>query len=181
MSALKSPLTLPLPRRADRTRAPTAAAAVLAMLVVLQLGLPGSEELPGDGGVVAPLRLRVQQPVPAVGDKIVVARALFAPNRRNDLVVAGSAPGEKTGPLSGALPVGVTSARGVTRVFLQAPDGSVRTLVRGANYRGWRLTRILPGAVVFTRGSDTLSLSLAASLPPVPKPATEPPEEEEQQ
>lgn len=179
MFALKLPLTLPPPRRADRTRAPAAMAAVLAGMVVLQLALPRAVELP-DGGAIPSLRLRAQQPNPVVNDRIILDRALFAPSRRNDIVVTQTATGTTASPLGGAIAVGLVNARGAVRVFVQAPDGAVRALVRGDTYLGWQLTSIGASGVVFTRGSQTLKMPLAASQPPVAKPATETPEEEEQ-
>ncbi len=178
MFALKSPLTLPLPRRADRTRLPAALAGGLVLLVGIQLALPADVELP-DAGVVPRLRLRPVEVPAVVSDPVILGRALFAPGRRNDPLAAGP---DSTAalPLGGALAVGVVRSRAGVRVFLQAPDGKVVAVSPGGGYQGWQLVRIAPDAVTFARGPTTHRLLLSASQTPLPR-ATEPAEPEEDQ
>lgn len=174
---MKSLLTLPRPRRADRTRAPAAMAAVLVAMVGVQLALPTAAELP-DPGVIPPLRLQAVQPQAMVAEPVILARALFAPSRRNDLVAAGPG-GASTGPLGGVTAIGVMRSRAGVRVFLQSLDGTVRAMSPGGSFDGWRLTRVEPDAIVFVRESQSLRLPLAPSRPAVPVAAVSPTEEEQ--
>ncbi len=179
MFVLKFPVRIPPPRRAERTWLPAALAALLGLVLVMQLALPSTVDLP-DAGLVRPLRpLRLPQLAfgATVVDPAVSARPLFAPGRREnaDAVVAA-----RQAPLEGARAVGVIMVRSNARVFLQAPDGKVTPVGPGGSYRGWRLVRIRPDQLLFARGAETAAIALTASAPPVAAAATETPEEEPQ-
>lgn len=177
MCDLKLPVSIPLPRRADRTLLPGALVALLAALLVGQLLMPSAVELP-DAQIGRPLRL-APLVVPRVAiDSEMLARPLFSPNRRDDAEAVVS----KASPLEGARAVGVISSRRTARVYLQAPDGTVSRIAIGGLYRGWRLARITPNPI-FVRGIETIVLPVAASAPPVAPTAaaTEQSEEEEPQ
>ncbi len=179
MFALKFPASLPPPRRADRTRLPAALAALLVLLLAVQLLLPSTVVLP-DAGLAPPLRLRPVAVAPRAVDPEIALRPLFAPGRR-ETYVPGVA--EKSAPLEGARAVGLITARGGARLFLQAPDGRTSAIAPGGVYRGWQLVRIGPAEVAFRRGAETVTLPITASVPPVSAipAAAEAPEEEEAQ
>lgn len=174
MCVLKLPVSIPLPRRADRTLLPAALMALLAVVLVGQLLMPSAVELP-DAPIVRPLRL-APLVVPGVTvDPEILARPLFAPNRRDDAGPDVS----KASPLEGARAVGIVSIRGAARVFLQAPDGTVSRIGIGGVYRGWRLVRITPNPT-FVRGIETAVLPVTASAPPAAPAVAEPEQTEEE-
>lgn len=162
MCVLKSPVSFPPPRRADRTLLPAALTALLTVLLVGQFLLPSAVELP-DAPFVRPLRLAPLVVPRVTVDPAFLARPLFAPNRRDD---AGTTEVSKASPLEGARAVGIISTRRAARVFLQAPDGTVSRIAIGGVYRGWRLVRITPNPT-FVRGIETAVLPVVASAPPV--------------
>lgn len=180
MSALKFPVPIPPPRRAERTLLPAALSALLALLLAVQLALPWSSELP-DAGVGRPLRL---EPLPVVtprADPEIARRPLFAPNRR-ETPVAGT--GDTSAALGGARVVGVVARRGAALVFIQAPDGRVSRVGIGQFHDGWRIVRANSAGVTVARGTERAVVPIGASAPPAqPRPATseDPVEEEEQQ
>ena len=179
MSALKSPVHIPPPRRAERTLLPAALAALLALLLVVQLAVPSPVELP-DAAVARPLRL-LPLPLPALlASPIIGLRPLFAPGRRENSTPGTSAVADKAVALEGARAVGIIRVRGAARVFLQAPDGTVIPVNLGGRYKGWRLVRTDTRSVVVTRGAERATLTVSASAPPV-APRAENSEEEEQQ
>jgi hypothetical protein len=171
---LKFPV--PIPRRADRTLLPATLAALLVLSFVLQLLSPVRLALP-EVGIVGPFRLLPTKSGVVVVDDEILARPLFNPTRRE-----GAEPGvaQSGGPLEGARAVGVITARGVSRVFLQSPDGRVTTLGLGGRYRGWRLVRASGGQLVFNRGGETLALPITASAPPVAPAESDPAQSEEE-
>jgi len=171
---LKFPV--PIPRRADRTLLPATLAALLVLSFVLQLMSPVQLALP-EVGIVAPFRLLPTKLGVVVADDEILARPLFNPTRRE-----GADPGvvDSAAPLEGARAVGVITARGVVRVFLQAPDGQVTTLGPGSSYRGWRFMRVSGGQLVFNRGGETLTLPISASAPPITPGQSDPAQVEEE-
>jgi hypothetical protein len=176
MFNLKFPVPIPRPRRAEQTLVPAALAAVLGVMLVVQLAMPSGTELP-DVVVGRPFRLAPLPIAPLLADPEITARPIFTPSRRED---GSAAAGDKAAPLEGARAVGAISVRGAVRVFLQTADGSIVPLGLGGSYRGWRLVRISGGQLLFVRGPETISLPISASAPPVPvgQPRTEQPEEE---
>lgn len=177
MSALKSPVSIPLPRRADRTLLPAALLALLVLLLAVQLLLPSAVALP-DAGLARPLRLPPLVVAPRPADPLIALRPLFAPGR-SETFEPGVA--NKAAPLEGARAVGVITTRGgASRLFLQAADGSIVRLAPGNSYRGWRLVRIGPAEAQFIRGAASVTLPITASAPPVSAPpaTAEEPEEE---
>ena len=165
MSVLKFQLPIPPPRRADATLLPAALAALLGLLLVVQLALPSPVELP-EVELTPPIRLRPLPVVPAVADPAIVARPIFAPGRREFVAPAGGAAADRAAPLEGARPVGVLTVRGAARVFLQAPDGRVEVVGRGGGYRGWTVTDIGSGRIAVRRGGERATLAVTASAPP---------------
>lgn len=167
---------VPIPRRADRTLLPATLAALLVLSFVLQLMSPVQLALP-EVGIVSPFRLLPTKLGVVVADEEILARPLFNPTRRE-----GAEPGavESGGPLEGARAVGVITARGVIRVFLQAPDGQVSTLGLGGSYRGWRFVRVSGGQLVFNRGGETQALSISASAPAIAPGEPDPAQAEEE-
>lgn len=175
MCDLKLPASIPLPRRADRTLLPAVLTALLAAMLLGQLLMPSAVVLP-DAQIGRPMRL-APLAVPRIAvDPEILARPLFAPNRRDD----GEAVVSKASPLEGARAVGVIIARGAARVFLQDPDGTVSRIGIGGVYRGWRLVRITPNPT-FMRGNESVVLPVAASVPPVAPAAAAADESEEEE
>lgn len=179
MSVLKFPARIPPPRRADGTLLPAALAALLGVVLVVQLALPSPIALP-DVGVSRPLRLAPLAVRPVVIDPAITARPLFAPNRREFLSPAALGGADRSVALEGARVVGVTAVRGATRVFLAAPDGRITAVPLGGRYRGWRLVRIGGNELTVVRGAETavLGVGAAPAAPAVPADAET---EEEQQ
>ncbi|MFZ4689192.1 MAG: hypothetical protein ACOYLS_08130 [Polymorphobacter sp.] len=167
---------VPIPRRAERTLLPAALAALLALLFVVQLAFPVQLVLP-EAGVTRPFRLLPTRVGVVAADPEITARPLFNPARRE-----GTEPGtgDKTAPLEGARAVGVITARGAVRLFLQAPDGQVSALGIGGGYRGWRLVRVGAGQAAFRRGGETAVLPITASAPPVAPNQPDPAQAEEE-
>lgn len=175
MSVLKFPAFIPPPRRADRTLLPAALTALLAMVLLVQLLLPQPIDLP-EAGVARPLRLAPLVVPGVVADPAIALRPLFAP-RRQETVEPGVA--NVAAPLEGARAVGLISARGAVRLFIEAPDGRISRIGIGGVYRGWRLVRVTPEPM-FVRGTETAALPITASVPPVAPAADEAPEEDPQ-
>lgn len=132
-------------------------AALLALLVaaaMLQLVLARDASLPEEGvGRAAPalaeaaVRHRDAPPV-------ILARPLFSPTRSMEArpIVIGDA--ADTGPLDGAVPVGMIARGRAARLFLRLPDGTVRVMGLGGSYLGWRLAGLSATGATFVRGGD---------------------------
>jgi len=176
MFKLKLLVPIPRPRRAEQTLLPAALAALLGVLLIVQLAAPSGTKLP-DVVVARPVRLLPLHAAPLLAAAEITARPIFTPSRREDgLAVAG----DKTAPLDGARAVGAISVRGAARVFLQAADGRIVPLGLGSSYRGWRLVRISGGQLLFIRGPESLSLPISSSAPPVPVGQSQTDQEEEE-
>lgn len=175
MFALKFPVPIPRPASAEGTLLPALLAGLFGLLLLVRLVWPMTIPLP-DAAVIRPLRLAPLIIVPLVADPEITQRPLFAPGRRE---IAGSGVADRSAALEGARAVGVIRVRGATRVFLQAPDGSVASVGLGGGYKGWRIVQIDRSRIVAIRGAETATLTVTASAPPAP--ATADPSEEEQE
>jgi hypothetical protein len=169
---------LPRPSRADRTLLPALLAALLLALLVLQFAMPATVALPDVAPAAAPPLPARRVPV-VTADPVLLDRALFARSRN---ATTGAAAGTGAA-LGGANAVGYAATRGMIRLFLQEPDGTLRTLAPGNVYQGWRLMGVSPRSARFERDGQRIELPLAPSKPPIakadPSAGTEP--EEEQQ
>ncbi|MBX9858184.1 MAG: hypothetical protein K2Y20_01155 [Sphingomonas sp.] len=147
-----------MPSRADGTLLPALLALVLALLALFQL-LTGTEPLPGEsyGRVIVPV-VRPRADTAVAPDPVVARASIFTP-------VHGTSGDDQRpaslGPLGDAAPVGITRARGVTRVILQRSDGQVVRLPIGGRYGGLRLTAVTSDAVRFNGPDGSVRIPLA--------------------
>ncbi|MBY0283530.1 MAG: hypothetical protein K2W81_06160 [Sphingomonas sp.] len=147
-----------MPSRADGSLLPALLALVLALLAVFQL-LTGTEALPPEsyGRVIVPI-VRPRADSAIATDPAIVRAAIFTPvhgTGRDDQ------PPASLGPLGDAAPVGITRARGITRVILQRSDGQIIRLPIGRRYQSWRLTAVTNDAVRFSGPDGSVRIPLA--------------------
>ncbi len=173
MFTLKFQDLIPPPRRAERTLLPAGLAALLGLLLAVQFVLSSGVALP-DAELGRPLRLRPLVVTLPVADPDISARPLFAPDRREASI---EGVGDKTAPFEGARAVGMITANGAVRIFLQSPDGSVAAIGPGGFYKGWRLDRIDGSRLTVSRGDERLTIAITASAPPQPASAADTPPE----
>lgn len=147
-----------MPSRADGTLLPALLALVLLLLAVFQLAT-GAEAPPPEsyGRVIVPVVRNRADAVVAV-DPSTVRPSIFTPVRGAGGV---DQPPASLGPLGDAAPVGITRARGVTRVILQRNDGQIIRLPIGGRYGDFRLTAVTSDAVRFSGPDGSVRIPLA--------------------
>lgn len=154
MSALKFPAPLPLPSRADRSIFPALLAALLVLMIVIQFALRDEpEQLLVPGRVVVP-RANAVAASAFVADPVITGNPLFAPGR-------GRGEQAGTGPLDGAVFVGIVRGRGFANAVLQQPDGQAVTVPVGRTYRGWRLVSLVNANATFVRDNAKYRATIA--------------------
>lgn len=153
---MKLPALPPRPNRDNGTILPALLAALLVLMIALQFALPAELDLPSEGKGVVPLKLSPTAVNRVIPDPLILRDALFSPGRS---AVAGAKVAGGSGPLDGAVVVGMVRARGVARAIVQQADGSAVSVSVGGRYRGWRLLSITAGNAVFSRDGERLSLA----------------------
>jgi hypothetical protein len=153
---LKLPALPPRPSRADQTLLPALLAAVLVLMVALQFAMPVDKEMPAAVRRVVPARL-AQTPLSlVVPDPVILRSALFSPSRA---ARGGGANVAASGPLDGAIVVGMVRGRGFARAVVQERDGNAVSVPVGGRYRGWRLVALTSGNAVFSQDGKRVVMS----------------------
>ncbi len=162
---MKFRLPLSPPRVENGTLLPAILVALLAGAAALQLVFARDVSRPDEGvGRVAPALADVtihHRDAPPV----ILARPLFSPTRSlaaRPLNVGDTA---VSGPLEGAVPVGMIARGRSARLFLRLPDGTVRWLGVGASYLGWRLTGLSTTGATFMRGAEKIAVNYGSAAP----------------
>jgi len=165
---LKFQFLLSAPHRDDGTLLPAILVAVLALVLVGQVVLPGAAELPLPvmaapvaGAGRANSAASAGQIVPVRADPQIVAHNLFAPGRSQSGAV-GKVPGTALG---GAIVAGTLGSGGRMRVIVVRPGGAMTMLVRGGVINGWQLVAIAPDHAQFRRGADRLDMPYGGNIP----------------
>jgi hypothetical protein len=162
---LKLPFAITPPDRAGRALRPALLPALLALLLlallVFQITLPANDALPTGGGRVVTSRPPERLVAPVLPDAALQASSLFSPVRAGAASTGAPGQGAASGPLGGAVPVGVTRSRGVTRLILQTSTGETASLALGRSYNGWRFTALSGDTARFARDGKSLLLPLA--------------------
>lgn len=156
MYELKLPALPPRPSRDNGTILPALLAGALVLMIALQFALPAELDLPAEGSRIVPVRMVQGNVARVVPDPVILRDALFSPAR--SAVAGGTATGG-TGPLDGAIVVGMVRARGVARAVIQQSDGTALSVPVGGRYRSWRLVSITSGNAVFSRDGERLALA----------------------
>lgn len=176
---LRSPLSPP--RAEDGTLLPAALLALLVGGVVLQLVLARDAELPPEGvGRVAPALADIEISQNAALP-VILARPLFSPTRSLAARPLVLGDGAAIGPLEGAVPVGMIARGRAARLFLRLPDGSVRVMVPGSSYLGWRLIGLSDSGARFARGHEKIAIRYGTAAPASSGGATDEDEETEEE
>lgn len=161
---MKLPALPPRPSRADQTLLPALLAAVLVLMVALQFALPVEDELPAAMRRVVPARLAQTGVNRVVPDPVILRSALFSPSRAAG---GGGANVAASGPLDGAIVVGMVRGRGFARAVVQEPGGGAVSVPVGGRYRGWRLVALGASNAVFSRDGkrEVMSFTTGQVLP----------------
>lgn len=151
-----------MPSRAEATLLPALLALVLAMLLLFQLAAaPGdaTSDAAGTGyGRVRMPHVTDHREQPREIDPGILRAAIFTPVR-----TPGGSDAEPValGPLGDAAPVGVTRARGATRIIIERTDGRIFVLPIGGRYNDWRITGADRTSVMFTGPGGKTRIPLA--------------------
>lgn len=133
---------------------PALLAGVLVLMIALQFALPVENDVPVDVRRVVPSQLGEVAISRVVPDSNILGNALFSPGRGG-----GGSNVAASGPLDGAVVVGMVRGRGFARAVLQQSDGSAVSVPVGGNYRGWRLVTLASGNAIFSRDGERVTLA----------------------
>lgn len=154
---MKYQARLPRPSRAEGTLLPAVLGASLALMAALQFALPVDDELPVSTTATVRRPVASFETARAVADPIILANALFSPER----IGKGGGVKSETGPMDGARVVGSVQTRGFAHALLQTIDGRAVTVAVGGRYRGWQLIGLNPTNAIFRRSGVTLPMPFA--------------------
>lgn len=130
---------------------------VLVLMLALQFALPVDDELPTEVRRVVPARLAQNGISRVVPDPAILENALFSPGRGG-----GGANVAASGPLDGAVVVGMVRGRDFARAVLQESGGGSVSVPVGGNYRGWRLVTLSSGKAIFSRDGERVALAFTS-------------------
>jgi hypothetical protein len=147
----------PRPSRDNGALMPALLCGVLVLMLALQFALPTGDELPAEVRRVVPARLAQSEVGRVVPDPIILRGALFSPGRGG-----GGANVAASGPLDGAVVVGMVRGRGFARAVLQQSDGSAVSVPLGGGYRGWRLIALSSGNAIFSKEGERVALTFTS-------------------
>lgn len=175
MFKLKHRFPIALPQSGNSARLPALIVLVLAAMAVLQLALPYANDLPMDGGMAGPARIKPPPQVPRIIVPVSISdRDLFSPD-----LAASTAAAAPTDVLGGAVIAGtVQRGRGLLAV-VQERSGKVRYVGPGGQIAGWRISRLTANGVTLARGAETITAAYGASPSPAAAPAAENSEEDQ--
>ena len=154
-----------MPPRGSPVRLPLLLAALLIVLIVVQLAeqvlAPASADLPNVAmvarfGAGAP----PVEPAPVFVPAALSAQPLFSPVSTAAPGSAGAPP--PPDPLGGAVIAGVVQRGTVRLALVQGPGTKLRYVAPGGRIAGWRLVTLGPGEARLSRGHDHLDLAYGA-------------------
>ena len=146
---------LPLrPNRDNGAILPALLSGVLVLMIALQFALPVDDDIPADVRRVVPSQVGENAIGRVVPDPIILRSALFSPSRGGAGVSASGA--AASGPLDGAVPVGMVRGRGFARAVLQQSDGSAVSVPMGGRYHGWTLIGLNAQSATFSREGERI-------------------------
>jgi len=142
---------------------PAALAAVLLVMLLVQLILPVEAELPAPElrAWSGPTMLAAPETGHIAADPGIVAHNLFAPGRSENGAI-GKVPGTALGGIVVAGTLG-TGARQRAVIVNQA--GAILMLACGQRINDWQLVRLFADHAEFQRGTDKLETPYGGSLP----------------
>jgi general secretion pathway protein N len=135
------------------------ACGALTVMLIVQLVLPPSSP-PAQSPGLAPRR---QRPivVPLVPEyAAILASPIFAPDRRPG--ASGDTSSGAAGSLGGYAAVGAVTSRAGGTVVIAAPGGAIKTVRRGEEVDGWRLTGVDATHVYFEHNGVRHALVIGA-------------------
>ena len=146
---------------------PAVAVGILILGIGLQLVLPAATETPQSASL-APRRPRpVQAPLEPEYDGIL-ARPIFAPDRKPGAGAAGAAAGE----LAAYAALGAAVGHGVATAVISGPAGAVKSVRAGDLVEGWRVAGIGADRVTFERNGVHHTLMVGAPAEALAKAAS---------
>ena len=127
---------------------------VLVLMIALQFALPVENDVSVDVRRVVPSQLGEVAISRVVPDSNILGNALFSPGRGG-----GGSNVAASGPLDGAVVVGMVRGRGFARAVLQQSDGSAVSVPVGGRYRDWTLVGLSDRSAVFVRNGERIALA----------------------
>jgi hypothetical protein len=151
---------LSAPTRGSRNpeRFPALAGAGLFLALLLQIALPSEAALPEASGL-APRMPPLPAEAPDLNHPVILARPLFAPDRKPQ------ASGGAQASLDGYEVLGIAISAEKATVVMRAPGGKIQRVLYGGELLGWKLASVDRRQIVFEKSGQQKTLTLR------PKPA----------
>jgi hypothetical protein len=147
--------------RADRF--PASICAALFAALILQFALPSQAALPDDPAI-APREPPLPGAGPALAFPVVLARPVFAPDRK------AVAPLAAPSSLDGYEVLGIAISAEKATALVRGPDGKTQRILYGGTLDGWRLASVDRAQIVFEKDGQNRPFVLHArpAVRPVP-------------